>query len=74
MTSVDRGTDDEQRVSVNDMGGNIHEYGSTAVDFEQRVTFNRLRSYRLARTREALRRSELGALLCFDVNNVRYIT
>jgi Xaa-Pro aminopeptidase len=74
MTSVNRGTDDEQRVSVNDMGGNIHEYGSTAVDFEQRVTFNRLRSYRLARTREALRRSELGALLCFDVNNVRYIT
>jgi Xaa-Pro aminopeptidase len=64
----------EPTVSFNDMGQSIHQYGSNAVDFEQRVTFVRLRAYRLERAREALRRSELGALLCFDVNNVRYIT
>ncbi len=67
-------TQREPAVSFNDMGQSIHQYGSNAVDFEQRVTFVRLRAYRLERAREALRRSELGALLCFDVNNVRYIT
>jgi Xaa-Pro aminopeptidase len=64
----------EATVTFNDMGQNIHQYGSSGVDFEQRVTMSRLRSYRLHRAREALRRSELGALLCFDVNNIRYIT
>ncbi|HUZ19119.1 MAG TPA: M24 family metallopeptidase [Acidimicrobiales bacterium] len=48
--------------------------GRMAVDFEARVDFARLRAYRLARARAALESSELGALLCFDVNNVRYIT
>ena len=48
--------------------------GRMAVDFEERVDFARLRAYRLARARAALEASELGALLCFDVNNVRYIT
>jgi Xaa-Pro dipeptidase len=45
-----------------------------AVDFEERVDFDRLRKYRLSRVRSALEASELGALLCFDVNNVRYTT
>jgi Xaa-Pro dipeptidase len=45
-----------------------------AVDFEERVDFDRLRAYRLARAREALERSDLGALLLFDVNNIRYVT
>ncbi|WP_376745993.1 M24 family metallopeptidase [Aciditerrimonas ferrireducens] len=45
-----------------------------AVDFEVRVDFDRLRRYRLERARAALEASELGALLCFDVNNVRYLT
>ncbi len=48
--------------------------GRMAVDFEERVDFDRLRAYRLARARSALDASELGALLCFDVNNVRYLT
>jgi Xaa-Pro aminopeptidase len=74
MPTHETGAPSEPTVSFNGMGQNIHQYGSTAVDFEQRVTFNRLRDHRLARTREALRRSELGALLCFDVNNVRYVT
>ncbi|HTJ66410.1 MAG TPA: Xaa-Pro peptidase family protein [Actinospica sp.] len=48
--------------------------GSTAVDFEERVDFARLRAYRLGRARAALDRSELGALLVFDVNDIRYLT
>src|SRR5262250_372516 len=45
-----------------------------AVDWEQRIDFERLRSERLARVKKLLAKSELGALLCFDMNNVRYIT
>jgi Xaa-Pro aminopeptidase len=48
--------------------------GHTQVDFEERVNFRRLRDYRLARVRAALSTSELGALLCFDQHNIRYIT
>ena len=44
------------------------------MDFEGRVDFDRLRSYRLARARAALDKSECGALLLFDVNNIRYVT
>jgi Xaa-Pro dipeptidase len=44
------------------------------VDFEERVDFARLRDYRSARARAALDASELGALLLFDMNNVRYVT
>jgi Xaa-Pro aminopeptidase len=45
-----------------------------AVDWEERVNFERLRKERLARAKKLLEESELGALLCFDMNNVRYIT
>ena len=48
--------------------------GPMSVDFEERVDFDRLRRYRVARTRWALRSSGLGAMLCFDNNNIRYIT
>jgi Xaa-Pro aminopeptidase len=48
--------------------------GPMAVDFEERVDFNRLRGYRLARARAALEASDLGALLLFDVNNIRYVS
>ena len=44
------------------------------VDWEQRVDFERLRTRRLARIKALLAQSELGALLCFDMNNVRYIS
>jgi Xaa-Pro aminopeptidase len=45
-----------------------------AVDWEQRVDFTRLRSDRFARTRAALEASDLGALLLYDQNNIRYVT
>ena len=52
----------------------IKTYGTMAVDWEQRIDFDRLRRERLARVKEQLAKSEIGALLCFDMNNVRYIT
>jgi Xaa-Pro aminopeptidase len=48
--------------------------GSMAVDWEERVNTERLRTYRLGRAREALAASELGSLLLFDFNNIRYVT
>ncbi len=52
----------------------IPAFGHTSVDFERRVDHDRLRSYRLARAKTALKNSGCGALLLFDVNNIRYIT
>src|ERR671939_978644 len=52
----------------------IHAYGSMGVDWEERVRFDRLREERLARIKSLLAQSSLGALLCFDMSNVRYIT
>ena len=49
-------------------------FGTMGVDFEQRVDYRRLHNYRLARARQALEKSELGALLVMDVNNIRYLT
>jgi Xaa-Pro aminopeptidase len=49
-------------------------HGSMAVDWEQRIDFDRLRRERLERIKQILEKSEVGALLCFDMNNVRYIT
>src|SRR5579863_6047505 len=45
-----------------------------AVDWENRIDFDRLRRERLARAKALLATSEMGALLCFDMNNVRYLT
>jgi Xaa-Pro dipeptidase len=56
-------------------GPGIASRGATmAVDWEQRVDFARLRSERLARAKAALESSDLGALLLFDPNNIRYVT
>ena len=52
----------------------LRTYGTMQVDWEQRTNFDRLRTERLARAKTHLKRSDLGALLCFDMNNIRYIT
>ncbi len=52
----------------------IKTYGLMGVDWEERVNFDRLRTERLARIKGLLKESEMGALLCFDMNNIRYIT
>jgi Xaa-Pro aminopeptidase len=48
--------------------------GHGLVDFEERVSFDRLRSYRLGRIQQALDASDLGAVLVYDNNNIRYLT
>src|SRR5438105_13025338 len=53
----------------------IASRGATmAVDWEQRIDFAKLRTDRLERARAKLRASDLGALLLFDPNNIRYVT
>jgi Xaa-Pro aminopeptidase len=44
------------------------------VDWEQRVDFPKLRQERLDRAKAALEASDLGAVLLFDPNNIRYVT
>jgi Xaa-Pro aminopeptidase len=48
--------------------------GHRGVDFEERVNFDRLRRYRLERSRAALNASDCGAFLLFDFYNIRYTT
>jgi Xaa-Pro aminopeptidase len=48
--------------------------GSMTVDWEERVNPDRLRSYRFGRAKAALEASDLGAMLLFDFNNIRYVT
>jgi Xaa-Pro aminopeptidase len=52
----------------------IRTYGPNAVDWEQRVDLARLRGERLARLKAQLEHSDLGAVLCFDFANIRYMT
>ncbi len=52
----------------------IPTFGADGVDWEERVDFGRLRAERLARLKAQLDRSELGALLSFDMANTRYMT
>jgi Xaa-Pro aminopeptidase len=55
-------------------GRALPAWGTMGVDFELRVDFDRLRRYRIGRAKQALENSKLGALLLFDVNNIRYVT
>jgi Xaa-Pro aminopeptidase len=49
-------------------------YGLQAVDWERRIDFDALRRDRLDRAKAFLAESELGAVLCFDTANIRYLT
>jgi Xaa-Pro dipeptidase len=55
-------------------GRHLPVLGTMGVDFEERVDYRRLHRYRLGRTQAALEASDLGALLLFDDNNIRYVT
>ena len=52
----------------------LKTYGLNSVDWEARVDMERLRRERLTKAKDLLEKSEMGALLCFDQNNIRYIT
>jgi Xaa-Pro aminopeptidase len=55
-------------------GRHLPVLGTMGVDFEERVDYRRMHRYRLGRTQAALEASELGALILFDDNNIRYVT
>ncbi|MBN9048070.1 MAG: aminopeptidase P family protein [Rhizobiales bacterium] len=77
MDDITRGL---RKVDPNDInprfnwGRHLPALGTMGVDFEERVNYQRLHKYRIGRVRQALENSELGALITFDVNNIRYIT
>ena len=60
--------------------GKPHEHdprrvlSTTSTDWQARVDFDRLRRDRLARARMMQEKHDLGALVCFVGENVRYIT
>ncbi|MFH1092393.1 MAG: aminopeptidase P family N-terminal domain-containing protein [Pseudomonadota bacterium] len=49
-------------------------FGKFGTDREQRIDYGRLRGYRLARTREQMKKAGLGALVTWEAWNIRYIT
>ena len=52
----------------------IPTYGTNAVDWEERINFERLRDGRLARLKAELEKSSMGAILAFDFSNIRYMS
>src|SRR5919109_1085805 len=60
--------------------GRPHEHdprrvlSTTATDWQLRVDFDRMRRDRLARARMMMAKHDLGALVCFVGENVRYLT
>ncbi len=50
------------------------KYGQNGVDFEQGVDYSRLRNHRLKRAKQQMMEKGLGALICYDFDNIRYIT
>jgi len=49
-------------------------YSTTATDWQERVNFDRLRKARLARAKEQIEKHDLGGLVLFVGENVRYVT
>src|SRR5246127_4225572 len=52
----------------------LKTHGTMAVDWENRIDFERLRRERLQKAKDLLAQSSMGSLLCFDMNNLRYLT
>src|ERR1700731_5066836 len=53
------------------MGAN---FGIAGIDWQQRINWDQLREYRIERARQMMKKHGLGALLCSDDENCRYIT
>jgi len=49
-------------------------WGMMAKDWEQGVDYHRLSVERLKRAQAAIRYAGLGAVLCFNFDNIRYVT
>src|ERR1019366_669800 len=79
-TTVDERTRHPVKITAEDInprynwGRHLPVLGTMGVDFEERVDYRRMHRYRLGRAQAALDASDLGALLLFDDNNIRYVT
>jgi Xaa-Pro dipeptidase len=77
---MDERTREPKKITAEDInprynwGRHLPVLGTMGVDFEERVDYRRLHRYRLGRAQAALEASDLGALLLFDDNNIRYVT
>lgn len=77
---MDERTRDPVKITAEDInprynwGRHLPVLGTMGVDFEERVDYRRMHRYRLGRAQAALEASDLGALLLFDDNNIRYVT
>ena len=49
-------------------------YGMMATDVEQRIDFDAMRKYKMRRVQEQLAIKDIGAVLCLDPDNIRYVT
>lgn len=49
-------------------------WGTQAKDWEQGVNYDRLHRERLKRAQDAIRSAGLGSVLCFNFDNIRYLT
>ncbi len=49
-------------------------FGTQAVDWEERINYDRMRKYRLGRVKEQLKAYNIGAILSINEWNTRYIT
>jgi len=49
-------------------------WGTQAKDWEHGVNYDRLHRERLSRAQDAIRHAGLGAVLCFNFDNIRYLT
>lgn len=48
--------------------------GINATDIERRIDFDAMRTYKLDRIQQQLVEKNLGAMICFDPDNIRYAT
>jgi Xaa-Pro aminopeptidase len=49
-------------------------FGTQAKDWEQGIDYHRLHQDRLRRAQNAIRAAGLGAVICFNFDNIRYVT
>ena len=49
-------------------------FGAVGMDWQQRVNWDRMRTYRLERARERMKAHGLGAMLLMYDENIRYVT
>jgi len=49
-------------------------YGKYAVDYEQRIDYDRLRKERLERAQKQMEKDGIGAIMTFSADNIRYLT